>query len=63
MQMTFHAIGKHIIQLEKVQSTNDYALNLLSENPPDEGSWPCNRPQAKARQATHGKVKLIKISR
>ncbi len=47
--MTFQAIGKHIIQLEKVQSTNDYALNLVSDNPPDEGLI------VLARQQTSGK--------
>lgn len=35
--MSFTTIGKYIIRLEEVRSTNDYALHLLSENPPEEG--------------------------
>ena len=31
-------IGKNIIQLEKVQSTNDYTLKLLTKSSPDEGT-------------------------
>ena len=36
--MTSPIIGKHIIQLEKVPSTNDYALKLLSKSTPEEGT-------------------------
>lgn len=31
-------IGKNIIQLEKVQSTNDYTLKLLTKSSPEEGT-------------------------
>ncbi len=36
--MTSPIIGKHRIQLEKVQSTNDYALKLLTNSLPEEGT-------------------------
>ncbi|MCD6597357.1 MAG: biotin--[acetyl-CoA-carboxylase] ligase, partial [Bacteroidales bacterium] len=36
--MTSPIIGIHRIQLEKVQSTNDYALKLLTNSLPEEGT-------------------------
>ncbi len=36
--MTSPIIGKHIIKLGKVQSTNDYALKLLTNSLPEEGT-------------------------
>ena len=43
--MTSPIIGRKIIQLEKVSSTNDYALKLLSKSTAEEGTIICANSQ------------------